>query len=216
MLAGSMKRTLASPEIVAGPGSGLIRAAGPGDADRIRAFVCGLSFRSQYFRFFASVAPPSTGLMRALTGQSGSADILLLADSRARLIGHAMAADVAAPDGRLETSIGLVIADGWQARGLGTLLLDLLVSRAARRGVGALVLDVLPDNNRMRGIIARRWPDAPVERTRDALVIKPPIGPADAAQPVDLPVVVLLAGDAALRRSATQSGGTRAPDRSAA
>jgi GNAT superfamily N-acetyltransferase len=215
MIAGSTKRTLAATEVVAGPGSGLIRAAGPSDCDRIRAFVCGLSFRSQYFRFFASVSPPSTGLLRALCGETGSADILVLADSRGCLIGHAMAADVVAADGRLETSIGLVVADGWQGRGLGAILLDMLVSRAAQRGVGALVLDVLPDNDRMRGIIARRWPDAPIERTRDALVIKPPIRPADAVSQCDLPVVVRLS-DGAHRQPATQSGGTRAPDRSAA
>jgi GNAT superfamily N-acetyltransferase len=215
MIAGSKKRTLAATGVVAGPGSGLIRDAGPGDCDRIRALVCGLSFRSQYFRFFASVSPPSTGLLRALCGETGSADILVLADNRGHLIGHAMAADVVAADGRLETSIGLVVADGWQGRGLGAILLDMLVSRAAQRGVGALVLDVLPDNDRMRGIIARRWPDAPIERTRDALVIKPRIRPVDAVSQVNLPVVVRLSGDAH-RQSATQPGGTRAPDRSAA
>lgn len=210
MIAGSTKRTLVSTAVRPGPCSGLIRSAGLDDADGIRAFVCSLSPRSQYLRFFASAAPPSTGLLRALCGASGSADILVLTDSRARVIGHAMAADAVLPDGRLETNIGLVIADDWQQRGLGTTLLDLLVSRAVRRGVSTLVLDVLPSNDRMRGMIARRWPDAPTERTRDALVIRPPIGPADALPLVDLPVVVGLVLDGTDRRSATKAGGTRA------
>ena len=173
--------------------------------------MCSLSPRSQYFRFFASVAPPSTGLLRALSGMTGSADILILTDSGNAVIGHAMAADALAADGRLETNIGLVIGDEWQGRGLGTTLLDLLVSRAARRGVRTLVLDVLPANDRMRGIIARRWPDAPAERTRDALVIRPPIGPADAGYPTRLPAVMRLRSDPAARRAATHAGGTRAP-----
>jgi GNAT superfamily N-acetyltransferase len=226
MVAGSMERTLiertlTTSQLWAGPGSGLIRAAGPADADRIRDFVCRLSPRSQYFRFFASVAPPSTGLLRALCGITGSADILLLTDSRGNIIGHGMAADTRAAEtratgGRVEANIGLVIADEWQHRGLGTTLLGMLVSRAARRGADALVLDVLPDNARMRGIIARRWPDAPTERTRDAIVIRPPIGPADAVNLAAVPAVVALCRPQDDRPATTQPGGTRAPDRSAA
>ena len=194
MTPGSTKRTPVAT-LPGGPGRAWttslpVRSASPDDADRIREFVCGLSPRSQYFRFFASVAPPSTSLLRALSGASGTADILLVTDSCGAVIGHAMAAD-ACVAGRLESNIGLVIADDWQQRGLGTGLLSLLVGRAAERGVSTLVLDVLPANDRMRGIIRRRWPDAPIERTRDAIVIRPAIGPAF-------------------------QGGLRAPDRSAA
>jgi hypothetical protein len=226
MTAGSMNRTLISapaltaPVLIspalAGRGSGLIRSGGPGDADSIRTFVCGLSPQSQYFRFFASVAPPSTSLLRTLSGVTGSADILILTDSCNAVIGHAMAADALAADGQLETNIGLVIGDDWQGRGLGTTLLDMLVSRATRRGVQTLVLDVLPANDRMRGIIARRWPDTPAERTRDALVIRPPIGPADGGYPVTLPAVIGLRHDRTARHVPAQTGGARAPGRSAA
>jgi ribosomal protein S18 acetylase RimI-like enzyme len=202
MVAGSRERTLVENELRAGPGSALIRTAGPADADRIRDFVCGLSPRSQYFRFFASVAPPSTGLLRALCGASGSADILLMSDSQGAIIGHAIAADTRRADGGLETNIGLVIADAWHQCGLGTTLLTMLVGRAARRGVGALVLDVLPDNTRMRGIIARRWPEAPIERTRDALIFRAPIGPADAVHAAAVPAVITLCGEHADRHAA--------------
>jgi ribosomal protein S18 acetylase RimI-like enzyme len=150
----------------------LLRRATPDDVTSIREFVCGLSPRSQYLRFFAAVAPPSTGLLRALCG-TGGADVLLVVDRSGAVIGHGMAADAA--DG-LETSIGLVVADAWQRRGVGTQVLQALASRAARRGVDSLVLEVLPDNRVMRGIIARRWPDAPAERRQDAIVYRPAIG----------------------------------------
>jgi GNAT superfamily N-acetyltransferase len=182
MTAGSVMRTPVIAPVRAAPAGGLIRTVRPADATRIREFVCGLSSRSQYFRFFASVAPPSTGLLRALSGETGTADILVVTDSRDAIIGHAMAADARTAAGLLESNIGLVVADEWQQRGLGTTLLSLLVARAAARGVSALVLDVLPANDRMRGIITRRWPDAPMERTRDALIIRPRLSPADAAQ----------------------------------
>jgi len=90
------------------------------------------------------------------------------------VIAHGMAADAQAGDA-LESSIGLVVADGWQRRGIGTQLLRALATRAALRGVGSLVLEVLPDNHVMRGIIARQWPGTPAEWTPDALVFRPPI-----------------------------------------
>jgi GNAT superfamily N-acetyltransferase len=180
------------------------------DAARIREFVCGLSANSQYLRFFASVAPPSSGLLRVLCGGTG-ADILLVTDERETVIAHAMAADTAVCGG-LAANIGLVVADSWQQQGLGTLLLSTLIGRAARRGVGSLVLDVLPSNDRMLGIIARRWPDAPRQRTRDAIVIRPAITPWQAAAGHTVPVVISLARDQRTR----QSGDLRASGRAAA
>jgi ribosomal protein S18 acetylase RimI-like enzyme len=165
------------------PALALLRQAGQADSAAIHEFVCGLSPRSQRLRFFACVAPPSTGLLRALCGTTGRADILVVTDSDGSVIAHGMAADAPAHDG-LESSIGLVVADGWQRRGVGTLLLRALMARAARRGVGALVLEVLPDNHVMRGIIARRWPDVPAEWTPDALVFRPPIRTGAGDQPV--------------------------------
>jgi len=152
----------------------LLRQAGPADSAAIREFVCGLSPRTQRLRFFAAVAPPSTGLLRALCGTTGHADILLVSDSDGTVIAHGMAADAPTRDGT-ESSIGLVVADDWQRRGVGTRLLRELTARAARRGVGSLVLEVLPDNHVMRGIIRRQWPDAPAEWTPDALVFRPAI-----------------------------------------
>jgi ribosomal protein S18 acetylase RimI-like enzyme len=148
-----------------------VRSAGPRDAGLIREFVCGLSVRTQYFRFFTAASPPSSGLLRALTGEGTSrSDILIITDDYGAVIGHGMAVD-ATQDGELCTDIGLVIADRWQGQGLGTMLLGLLADRAAERGVAALVLEVLPANTRMLGIVARHWPDAARKRTPDALVI---------------------------------------------
>jgi GNAT superfamily N-acetyltransferase len=180
-------------------GGGLLREADSADSAAIREFVCGLSPRTQRLRFFACVAPPSTGLLRALCGTAGRADILLVTDSNGTVIAHGMAADEDARDG-LESSIGLVVADDWQRRGLGTLLLRTLATRAVQRGVGSLVLEVLPDNQVMLGIIARRWPDAPVERTPDALVFRPSLPAGTGQRTVPL----------------THSGARHAPGRSAA
>jgi GNAT superfamily N-acetyltransferase len=183
----------------------LLRQAGPDDLTGIREFVCGLSSRSQYLRFFAAVAPPSTGLLRALCG-TGGADVLLMVDHGGTVIGHGMAADAETAHG-LQSSIGLVVADSWQRQGVGTELLGALVDRALRRSVSSLALEVLPDNRVMRGMIARRWPDAPAERTPDAIVYRPAIRWAGCYRPVPRLVTAGQREDL---------GGQRRKDRSAA
>src|SRR5215469_9646612 len=125
-----------------GAGFGLLRASREDYAAIIREFVCGLSPHSQYLRFFATVAPPSSGLLRVLCGGTG-ADILLVTDVSGAVIAHGMAADTTVSDG-LASNIGLVVADRWQQQGLGTMLLSTLIARASQRGVSSLVLDVLP------------------------------------------------------------------------
>jgi GNAT superfamily N-acetyltransferase len=179
--------------------SGLIRQGRQDDATRISEFVCALSPLSRYLRFFASVAPPSTGLLRVLCGGTG-ADILVVTNRDGAVIAHAMAADTAVPGG-LASNIGLVVADPCQRQGLGTLLLSTLIARASRRGVDSLVLDVLPSNDRMLGIIARRWPDAPRQRTRDAIVFSPAITPRQAVAGHVVPAAISLARDRQIRQS---------------
>jgi GNAT superfamily N-acetyltransferase len=154
----------------AAEGGCAIRTAGPGDADAIRDFFHGLSLRTRYLRFFGGVSP-SSSLLRALSGGTGRSDILLVTDSCGAVIGHGMAVD-AAQDGQLTADIGLVVADSWQGRGLGSALLSRLAGRAADRGVATLAMEVLPDNARMLRIIQRRWPGASRQRTPDSIVIR--------------------------------------------
>lgn len=164
----------------ASTGSYCVRPGEPADAAAIRAFVTGLSVRTQYFRFFTAVSPPSPGLLRVLSGGQAGTDILVISDEKGTIIGHGMAVDITTgdiatggvtADGRPGVDIGLVVADSWQGQGLGTVLLRLLVARAASRGIRAVVVEVLPDNSRMLGIIDRHWPHAPRTWNGDAIRI---------------------------------------------
>lgn len=191
----------------------VMRQARPADDSvRISEFVCGLSSTSRYLRFFASVAPPSSSLLRVLSGGTG-ADVLLVTDPTGAVIAHGMAADSSTNGEKLASNIGLVVTDRWQGQGLGGLLLSTLVGRAAERGVRSLVLDVLPDNHRMLGIINRRWPDAPRERTPDAIVIRPVITPWQTTGNWTVPGIVRLP---ASRSGISSSGDARASGQSAA
>jgi GNAT superfamily N-acetyltransferase len=133
-------------------------------------------------------------------------------DGADAVIAHGMAADTTVGDG-LASNIGLAVTDRWQQHGLGGLLLSTLMGRAARRGVRSLVLDVLPDNRRMLGMVNRRWPGTPWERTPDAIVIRPEITPWQAAGGWPVPAVM---GLPASPSSIRISGDAHAADRSAA
>jgi len=137
-----------------------IRAAGPQDCAEIADFIAGLSARTQFLRFFASVAPPSSGLLRGLCGSGGRAHVLVATDRGGAIIGHAMAVDATAAGGSRTSDVGLVVADGWQRHGVGSALLAALIAGAAARGVAALNMDVLPENASMLAIIERHWPEA--------------------------------------------------------
>jgi ribosomal protein S18 acetylase RimI-like enzyme len=137
----------------------LFRGVAGADCEAIRSFVAGLSPRTRFLRFFTPASPPSSAVLRGLCGGGRTTDALVATDGGA-IVGHAMAADSAGPDGAVVTDVGLVVADRWQHRGIGSQLLDRLVARAAARGVHVLVMDVLPDNRPMLAMISRRWPGA--------------------------------------------------------
>jgi acetyltransferase len=176
------------------------RPVTPQDRDQIMEFVCGLTPKSQYLRFFAAVAPPSRGLLAALCGGDERSDIFLARDQHATIIGHGMAADRIAADGSPVSHLGLVIADSWQLHGIGTALMDLLIRRARQRGVEALVMDVLPANQRMLGMIERRWPRARREHTADSVLITARIDADELPAPAGPPSLSNLARSAQLAK----------------
>jgi ribosomal protein S18 acetylase RimI-like enzyme len=150
-----------------------IRSAVAADCEAISSFVTGLSLRTRFLRFFAPASPPSPSLLRGLCGVTGS-DVLLATDG-SEVVGHAMAADSTGPDGGRVADIGLVVADSWQNRGVGSAMLQGLADRAAERGVSALVMDVLPENRRMLEMISRHWADASYEFRPDAVTVRVPL-----------------------------------------
>jgi GNAT superfamily N-acetyltransferase len=135
------------------------RSAAAADCDAIRLFLTGLSLHTRFLRFFTPASPPSSAVLRGMCGGGRTTDALV-ATHDGVIVGHAMAVDSLSPEGCLVTDIGLVVADCWQNRGIGSYILDRLVARAMARGVSVLVMDVLPENKQMLAMISRRWADA--------------------------------------------------------
>ncbi len=208
-----MDRTqVAGAAAIRGPVSGpcavaAIRPVRPADEAVLREFFAALSVQSRYLRFFAPVTP-SCGLLDLMAGKPAHVDaIIAVADGV--IVGHAMAADRSpsgdpgTPGGPGEpraTDVGVVVADAWQRRGVGALLMRALIERAQARGVTALAMDVLPGNRRVLAMIAGHWPRAAVGHAPDSVDIRIPLPPPErrprAARPAIGPAAQPLAAAA--------------------
>src|SRR5664279_5645120 len=120
-----------------------IRAAKPTDEVAIVAFLNGLSDASRTLRFGGG----STDLVATAKGWTdpGCTDCCVLAVLGGEIVGQA-SYDCLAAD---RAKVGFNVADSFQGRGVGTLLLKRLAEAAEADGVSLFEADVVPDNHRM-------------------------------------------------------------------
>ena len=149
----------------------VIRPVLQGDLAALGDFFAGLSAQTRYLRFFGPVTP-NPALLQVLSGAAANVDAVV-AIRAGVIVGHAMAADHPEDhsDARM-TDIGVVVADAWQGRGLGSALVSALVAGAQARGVTSLVMDVLHANPRVLAMIKRRWPAADIGVSRDCVTVR--------------------------------------------
>lgn len=133
------------------------------DHEPIREFLAGLSPRASYLRFFSGAPPTSGAMLRILAGGVAHTDVLV-ATGDGVIIGHAMAGDRTGPEGTRQTEIGVVVADAYRGRGVGSALVRQLLARAQIRGATALVMEVLAENRQVLTMISDHWPVASQER----------------------------------------------------
>ena len=143
-----------------------IRPIAPTDSQLIRDFVRSLSFETRYLRFMSAVSELSTQTVEWLTRIDHRRDAALLAlvkeDGADRVVGVARYALLS--DGN-DCEFAIVVADDWQDRGLGRLLMMLLIDTAHARGLKRIVGDVLAINGPMLSFVSELgFPRRPVER----------------------------------------------------
>jgi GNAT superfamily N-acetyltransferase len=150
-----------------------IRQARPEDLPALSDFFAGLSAHSRYLRFFGPVIPRAA-LLRTLAGFADNVDVLVAVRGGV-IVGHAMAVDRTdpqAPRGTRATDVGLVVADAWQGRGVGSALMRALVTGAQARGVTTLEMDVLDGNRQVLAMVTGHWPAACVDHNSDGFAIR--------------------------------------------
>ena len=127
-----------------------VRPIRPEDQAGLARFFTGLSLESRVFRFFAAVANFDSSAKRMVdVDYSSRYGILALGGSPLGIVGHAMY--VAIDPGKAE--LALAIADEYQGRGLGTILLGQLAEAASAAGIQVLEAVVRPENHRMLDVL---------------------------------------------------------------
>lgn len=135
-----------------------VRPLRPDDADALRGFVAtALGGASRRLRFHAGMHGCPASLLAQLMAVDGHRRAGLLAVVRADdgaevVVGEAQ---VALSLASVEAEFGLSVADAWQGRGVGGLLLEAVEGVAARCGAATLAAEVLPGNAPMQGLLHR-------------------------------------------------------------
>jgi len=125
-----------------------VRPARPEDQPRVVEFLRSLSEESRLYRFFAALgdaALAEEARRMCDVDYEGRMALVATAGPEERVVAHGMYA-LRAP-GRAEVAV--VVADPYQGRGLGTLLLGQLAEIAAAKGIEVFEAEVLPENHRM-------------------------------------------------------------------
>jgi predicted CoA-binding protein/GNAT superfamily N-acetyltransferase len=119
-----------------------IREVTPGDRDAVGCLHAGMSPENLYLRFFGfgrGIGEKAADRICRRPGSDHAAMGAWIANDLVGVAGYEVTEDRLA-------EIGLVVADRMHGRGVGTLLLEHLVSLARSRGVRAFYADTLPQN----------------------------------------------------------------------
>ena len=129
-----------------------IRPARPGDFDAVRDMHARMSPENLYMRFFSMSRAAPEQEARRVCREPSPDHAALLAILDGQLVG--CGAYELARDGSGSAEIALSVADEMHNRGVGTLLLEHLISLARGQGVRTLVAETLTENALMLQVFA--------------------------------------------------------------
>jgi GNAT superfamily N-acetyltransferase len=142
-------RVLPSGELVR------VRRLVPTDVARLQAFLDGLSLESRYNRFLAPrrLRPGEVArLSSPRPGTEFAVTATVTVDGRESIAGVARYAATAEPDA---VEVAVTIADAWQGKGLGRILLADVVTQAQRQGYARATGVLLATNVGMQNLALR-------------------------------------------------------------
>jgi len=133
-----------------------LRPIRPDDEERLIAFHDRLSGQTAYQRFFNVMTHLPRASAHFLANVDYRRRLALVAEhgegSSRTLVGVARYDCTGQPE---IAEIAFVVRDDWQNRGLGTILLEALLTAAAERGIGRFRAYVLTSNGRMLDLLTR-------------------------------------------------------------
>jgi RimJ/RimL family protein N-acetyltransferase len=142
----------------------LVRPLHRNDAEAFVEAFARLSAETRYTRFLNPMPRLTGDSVRYLTAVDHHDHEALVAIDPETRDGIGVARFVRLPEAPDEAEFAVTVADDWQGRGVGTVLIDALVRRAREEGIRAFRALVLASNVRMLGVL-RDF--GPVERLGD-------------------------------------------------
>lgn len=133
----------------------LIRPLHAQDREMERRFIEQLSPVSRRFRFLESMRSPSDALLTQLTVLDPATDAAFVAVTVAGLQEHAVGIGrFSAGAGDRDCEFAVTVADAWQKKGLGTVLMQHLIEVARKRAIETMHSSDAWDNALMRSFAA--------------------------------------------------------------
>ncbi len=129
-----------------------IRPISPSDGPGLVAFHASLTSWSIYLRYFGAHPRLSDREVEKFTHVDHRDRLALVAESEGGIVGVGRYDRVA---GGAEAEVAFVVADAFQGRGIGTVLLHRLAESAKRNGIRWFVADVLAENRVMLDVFAQ-------------------------------------------------------------
>ncbi|MGB3917012.1 bifunctional acetate--CoA ligase family protein/GNAT family N-acetyltransferase [Thiothrix litoralis] len=134
----------------------IIRPIRPEDAEMEQEFVRNLSKESRYMRFMQALRELTPDMLVRLTQIDYDREMAFLALTRqdGKEVEMGVARYAINPD-KSSCEFALVIADEWQNRGLGGVMMQTLIDAARAKGLRTIEGEVLPHNNGMLKLMQR-------------------------------------------------------------
>ena len=134
----------------------MIRPIRPEDAEMEQEFVRNLSRESRYMRFMQSLRELTPDMLVRFTQIDYDREIAFVGIAREDGVDKEVGVCRYSinPD-RQSCEFALVIADSWQGRGLGGLLMETLIDTARGRGLNTIIGEVLAENAGMLRLMSR-------------------------------------------------------------
>lgn len=150
----------------------VIRPIRPEDAEIEQAFVRNLSKESRYMRFMQALRELTPDMLVRLTQIDYDREMAFLALSRqdGKEVEIGVARYAINPD-KTSCEFALVIADDWQNRGLGGLMMQTLIDTARAKGLRTVEGEVLAHNSGMLKLMQRLGFDKHRSEMDDNIVI---------------------------------------------
>jgi len=152
-----------------------IRQGRRSDGELLRRGFRRLSPESRYRRFLGPTPELSDRMVRQLTDIDHHDRESMIAVDDGTLDGVGVARYVRDSRRPTRAEVAVTVVDGWQGRGLGTLLLDAIGVRARAEGITTFTALMLAENDTMMDLLGQLGPLRIVDRAAGSVEIEVPI-----------------------------------------